>query len=264
MADVIWDLHLHHTGVPGNTPEERLRNILQYADRMGIERLCLYMGMEYTHNPLPARIREENDQVLRSIRRYPDRLFGFVYASGEHVQTSLDELNRCVRDGPMVGMKLWVGKNCRDPALDPIIERAAALKAVIFQHTLYKTDGSSFPGESKPADVVALMKRHPGVPIICGHTGGLWDLGIREIRANPLIYADLGGSDPVAGFVEMAVRELGPERIIYGSDAAMRSFASQLGKVYDAGLSDHDRKLILAGNLRRLLTPILEAKGIKL
>ena len=56
MADVIWDLHLHHTGVPGNTPEERLRNILQYADRMGIERLCLYMGMEYTHNPLPAGI----------------------------------------------------------------------------------------------------------------------------------------------------------------------------------------------------------------
>ena len=36
----------------------------------------------------------------------------------------------------------------------------------------------------------------------------------------------LGGGDPVAGITEMAVRELGPERIVYGSDAPGRSFAS--------------------------------------
>jgi predicted TIM-barrel fold metal-dependent hydrolase len=263
MPDVIWDLHFHITGVTGNTPEERMEKILSYADRMGVERLCVYMGMRYTVSPTPARLREENDQVLRVLRRYPDRLFGFVYVSGDHVQVSLDEINRCVRDGPMVGLKLWMARKCSDPALDPIIDRAVVLKAVIFQHTWFKQDGTQLPGESTPHDVAALMKRHPGVPIICGHTGGLWELGIRAIRDNPLIYADLAGSDPVSGYVEMAVRELGPERIIYGSDGGGRSYSSQLAKVYGAGLSDRDRKLILAGNLRRLLTPILEAKGIK-
>jgi predicted TIM-barrel fold metal-dependent hydrolase len=62
----------------------------------------------------------------------------------------------------------------------------------------------------------------------------------------------------------MAVRELGAERVIYGSDVGGRSFGSQLAKVYSSDLPDATRRLILGGNLRRLLKPILEKKGIKL
>ena len=50
--------------------------------------------------------------------------------------------------------------------------------------------------------------------------------GLRAIRASKNLYADLAGSEPVAGYTEMAVRELGAERIIYGSDASGRSFSS--------------------------------------
>ena len=62
----------------------------------------------------------------------------------------------------------------------------------------------------------------------------------------------------------MAVRELGPDRIIYGSDVGGRSFASQLGKVMGAGIPSPARDQILAGNLRRLMLPILQAKGVQL
>jgi len=62
----------------------------------------------------------------------------------------------------------------------------------------------------------------------------------------------------------MAVRELGAERVLYGSDAGGRSFASQLAKVYGAEIPDAARRLIFAGNLKRLLRPILSEKGIKL
>ena len=61
--------------------------------------------------------------------------------------------------------------------------------------------------------------------------------------------------------MEMAVRELGAERIIYGSDAFGRSFASQLGKVMGAEIPESAKRLILGENLRRILTPILRAKG---
>jgi predicted TIM-barrel fold metal-dependent hydrolase len=59
----------------------------------------------------------------------------------------------------------------------------------------------------------------------------------------------------------MAVRELGAERVIYGSDAGGRSFASQLAKVMGAEIPEAARQLILGENLRRLLAPILKAKG---
>jgi predicted TIM-barrel fold metal-dependent hydrolase len=112
-------------------------------------------------------------------------------------------------------------------------------------------------------EVAALARRHPSVTMICGHTGGNWELGIRAIRDVKNVYADLCGSDPTAGYTEMAVRELGAERVMYGSDVGGRSFASQLGKVIGADISDSDRRLVLGGNLRRVLQPILKAKGVQ-
>jgi len=259
----IWDLHCHLTGLPGLTPEERATHLLRYADRMGIERLCVYMGLRFLQNPTPEQLIQQNDEVLRTLAAFPDRLFGFVYLSAEHIETSRAELERCVANGPMVGIKLWVAGRCNDPSLDPLIARAAELKALIFQHTWIKT-GGNYPGESTPDDLVALAKRFPTVPIICGHTGGNWHLGLRAIRHQDNLYADLAGSDPTAGFTEAAVAALGAERVLYGSDAAGRSFASQLAKVHGAQLPDSVKQQIFFGNLHRLLAPILAAKNFNI
>ena len=259
---VIWDVHTHLTSVPGATPEDRMAEIVRYLDRMGIERVMLSLGYPLEYDPSPAQLREENDQVLRAVKSRPDRAYGFVYLNPNHLQASLDEFDRSVRHGPMVGIKLLAAKRCNAPELDPIAERAAAMKAPILQHTWLKTDGNE-PGESTPYDIVELAGRHPGVNFICGHTGGNWELGIRVIRPAKNVCAGLAGSNPTAGFVEMAVRELGAERIVYGSDAWGRSFASQLGKVMGAEIPEPARRSILGGNLRRILTPILQAKGYR-
>jgi uncharacterized protein len=68
---------------------------------------------------------------------------------------------------------------------------------------------------------------------------------------------------PVTGEVEMAVRELGAGRVLFGSDFAGRGFASQLAKVYDAEISDRDRELIFSGNIRRMAAPIFRRKGME-
>lgn len=258
----IWDAHTHLSGVPGSTPEQRLAKLLQYADRLGVSRLCVFMGMNFSHDPSPEDMRRQNDEVLRAVAQFPDRAFGFVYLNPNHTQASLDELNRCVANGPMVGVKLWVAEHCNAPSLDPIVRRAAELKAVVLQHTWLKITGN-LPGESTPMDLAELAARHPYATFIAAHTGGDWEQGIRAIRPFPNVYSELCGGDPTAGFAEMAVRELGANRVIYGSDAGGRSFASQLAKVMGAAVSESDRRLILAENLKRILRPILASKGIE-
>jgi uncharacterized protein len=260
---MIWDLHCHLNGFEGRTPEEKMAEMVRYADRMGIDRLCVFMGYPFDTNPSPETLRAQNNQVLQAISHWGHRAAGFVYLNPNHLETSLDELNRCVRDGPMVGVKLWVAERASARALDPIVERAAALKAVIFQHTWFKT-GGNLPGESTPMDIVELAHRHPTVSLICGHSGGNWEIGIRTIRGVKNLYSDLAGSDPTAGYTEMALRELGAERIIYGSDVGGRSFASQIAKVKGAAIAESARRLILGDNLYRLMQPILQAKGMKL
>jgi predicted TIM-barrel fold metal-dependent hydrolase len=260
---MIWDCHCHFSGVTGATPGERISRLLGFADRMGIERICLSMGLNWSHDPSPDDLRKQNDEVLRAVATFPHRVFGFVYLSPKHVETSLAELNRCVLDGPMVGVKLWVAKRCNGPELDPIVRRAVQLKAIILQHTYVKTTGN-LPGESTPADLAELARRHPDATFICGHTGGNQALGVPAIRDCKNIYADLCGSDPCGGLTELAVRELGAKRVLYGSDAGGRSFASQLAKVYGAEIPDSAKKLILGENLRRLLSPILKQRGVNI
>jgi len=218
------------------------------------------MGLDWDYDPSPERLRQANDEVLRAVKAYPRRAFGFVYLNPKHRQASLDELNRCVRDGPMVGVKLWVALHCHEPELDPIVARATELKAVILQHTWIKITGN-LPGESTPMELATLAARHPEATLICAHSGGDWEVGIQAIRPHPRVYADLAGGDPTAGFTEMAVRELGAERVLYGSDAGGRSFASQLAKVYGAEIPASARRLILGANLQRILHPLLKLKG---
>ncbi len=258
----VWDNHVHLSGTPGQTHEERVAFLVGCADRLGIEKLCMHLGMEIGGlDPAPAVLTRSNDDVLRALEAAKGRAVGYVYLNPNHGEFSLRELDRCVRDGPMVGVKLWCARRCREPELDPIVRRAGELKAVIYQHSWMKVGGNS-PGESSPLDLVELAGRHPAVPIICGHAGGDWERGIRAIRASKNLLLETAGFDPTAGAVEMAVRELGPERIVYGSDVGGRSFASQLAKVAGAAVSEEAKRLILGGNLRRLLSPMLASKGL--
>ena len=255
----IWDAHTHLSGVSGSV-EQRVDRLLEFAGRMGIARLVVFMGTSFVYDPSPEQLRTQNDEVLRAIAHAPDRVLGMVYVNPKHAQASLDEMDRCVRDGPMVGVKLWVALECRRPELDPIVRRAVELKVPLLQHAYDRVAGN-MPGESSCADVAELAARHPDASFICAHTGNDWERGIRTIRAQRNVWAEVCGSDPTAGFVEMAVRELGAERVIYGSDAGGRSFASQLAKVYSAQLPESAQRRILGGNLRRLLGPALARKA---
>src|SRR5262245_38616209 len=69
----IWDVHCHLANpLTGRTAEARLGRLLEIADRMGISRLCVYMGMKWSYDPTPADFRQQNDDVLAAIHRFPD------------------------------------------------------------------------------------------------------------------------------------------------------------------------------------------------
>jgi len=258
----VWDMH-GHLNAPGESPAEKIANTLKYADRMGIERLIVFMGYPWSHDPTPDDFRRQNDQVLEAVEHSGGRAFGFVYLNPKHTEESLAELDRCVGDGPMVGVKLWVAVRCHEKCLDPIVRRAVELEAPVLQHTWYKITGN-LPGESTASDLATLAARHPEASFIAAHMGGDWERGVRALRPATNVTAEICGGDPTAGAVEMAVRELGAERVMYGSDFSGRSFASQLAKVYGADVPEEAKRLILAGNIKRMLAPIFARKGITL
>lgn len=248
---MVIDCHVHVQGHWG-TPDDRMGYLLEYADRLGIDRLCLSLGTSRDQRPDMDIVRRDNDMVRAAVELYPDRYLGFCYLNPCYLRESLDEIERTIADGTFVGIKLWIALQCSEPNLDAICERAAELDVPILQHTWIKITGNQ-PWESTPWDVAEIARRHPEVTFILGHSGGNWEMGYRIVQDLPNVLAEVSGGDPELGQTETGVALLGAERIVYGSDAPGRSFASQIAKVRGADISDADRELILGGNMQRVL-----------
>jgi len=250
---VTIDCHVHLLG-QAEGPLERGENLLRHADRVGIDIMCVSLGRFGGYHDASSleKVAGNNAEVQSAVERWPDRFIGFCYLNPCYLPQSLAEIDRRIADGPFRGIKLLLDMFCDQPNLDPIAERAAELGAPIQQHTWIKQTGN-YPLESEPRHLVTLARRHPDTTFLAAHTGGNWELGIREIIDTPNIIADICGGDPEMGYLEMALPLLGAERIAWGSDAPGRSFASQLAKVHGADVPDADKQQILSGTMRRVL-----------
>jgi predicted TIM-barrel fold metal-dependent hydrolase len=225
------------------------------------QKLCYFphVGLgTTTDSNFEQMVRRHPETVLAPLERWPDLLLGMIQLNANDVKASLNAMDRWIQNGPMKGVYFPGGGpaalTCNHGNFDPLVERIQQLGAVIMQHTWFKTGGKQSEGESTPSELAELAARHPAQKFIAAHAGGEWEQGIRAVRDSPNILVETSGFDAKAGFIEMAVSELGADRIIFGSHLPSRSLGTELGKVIGASISDDDRRLILGANFRQLLS----------
>ena len=87
--------------------------------------------------------------------------------------------------------------------------------------------------------------------IIEGHPiVGDWEWALKVLREVPNVYIDTSGSLNDEGFVEMAVRELGVERVLFATDVAMEA---GVGKVLGARITERQREKVFGKNMQKIL-----------
>ncbi len=228
--------------------------VLEATARFGVQRLFVScLGAP----PMPFLPTEEDVQrfnrvVGRVIARDPDRVMGYCYVNPRFESAALVELRTCVENLGMRGVKLWMSSYCDDPRVFPVVEQAIAYDIPVLIHT-WSIVGGSKENESEAHHVARLAQRYPEVRILMAHMSGDWLSGLKTIRAYPNVYVDTSGIDPEEHQVETAVAELGPGRVLYGSDIPIRDLGSQLAKVLGADVDDQVRACLLWDNLLNLL-----------
>lgn len=252
---MVIDCHAHLTGekndvtISWGVPDEK---VIADSERLGIDAMCV--SLLTRHRPAtPEGFRECNRLLAEITRRYPGRVLGYAYVNPGYQREAIDEVRRCIEEYGFIGVKLYNEYKCTDPVVWPIVEEAVALRVPILHHAGHSHYFvATQPNMSDGGELAELARRYPEATIICGHVGGGgdWEWTIKAVRPAPNVYLDTSGSVFDAGMIDMAVRILGPERLLFGCDL---SYTAGVGKIRAAALDDEARRLVLGGNMQRIL-----------
>ena len=237
----IIDFHVHPRHV--EEPFAEMEKMLEAAEGLGIEKIVLLGDvLRFGWTPSEEQIAGINTCTIRLVRRWPEKLIGFCFLNPLHKEEFWKaEVERCVDAEGFKGIKLEVAVNARHPLTRPIAAEAGKRGLVIVHHCWDTTIVGKRKHQSDPSDVAALAARFPEVKFVVAHLTGIGMRGVQEIKKLGNVSVDTSGSQPLAGMVEYAVAELGPERVIFGSDAPGRDFSSQLGRIYGAKIKEGER-----------------------
>jgi len=240
----IWDMHVHNWGCFAS-PDVLSRHL----EETHVDRVTLLGPLEGGVNPSPAEVARSNDRTLAFVERFAPRVNGLCYINPEYPEHALAEWGRC-RSRGLIGLKIWVATLCDDAKLEPVLQEVLAQQCPVLIHAWRKVDGN-LPGESSADHVARLAARYPTGKFIMAHMAGDWEYGLKAVRHLPNVSVDFAGTVNEAGAYEMAVSELGDDRILFGTDGPA-DFFHCLARVRHATISMNSKRKILFENASRL------------
>lgn len=236
---LVIDAHCHAgTGQAMSAPwttRASLEVTLRHMEEAGIDRTIIFPinNAEYAG---------PNREIAEICARHPDKLIGFAkhdpQAEAGRIRSMLRE--EVERMG-LKGLKLH-----RLPTRE-VLDAVAELGIPILYHP------------ERVANFHLIASEYPQVNFIMAHLGSFashdWTEHLAAIdvgRRYPNVYLDTS-SVVFFRFLELAAREAGPDKLIFGSDGPELDSRVELYKVKLLKLPPADEAKVLGGNIRRLL-----------
>ena len=196
-------------------------------------------------SPTPDEFRTNNNVVAAAMKRHPGIIRGMAFVNPGFKKEALAEIDRCVNELGMVGIKLYNQYFISDPVLRPIIEKCIELDIPILEHAgKLNLVPNPQPTISDGTHFAKAAKEYPEGIFIEAHIGGGgdWQWSLKAIADHPNVYTDISGSVYDEGIIEQTVHYLGANRTLFGTDG---SFSQSIGKLLGANISQQDKITIL-------------------
>ncbi len=218
------------------------------ANAAGMDQLVCSIPFTDPYCP-PEVFKRGNDVVVQAMRRHPSKILGMCFVNPGYCAQAVSEIQRCITMLGMVGVKLYHQYFIDEPVQFPIIEKCIELDVPILMHAGMVCDSASRrvePRISNGTHFANIGKRYPKARFIMAHIGGGgdWQGSLKPIEDVPNVFIDMSGSVYDSPMIEEAVRILGADRILFGTDL---SFSSCIGKMLGAKISDAQKRTILEG-----------------
>ncbi len=246
----IIDAHAH-LGPSGafHVPKCSSEDMIRMMDSCGIDKTVVSPTPGFTGDMVMG-----NDMMLEAVHSHRGKLYGACIVNGNYPELSRDELHRCFEaEVDVVAVKIHpILAKCRmdDHRMKPVYEFASERNLFVIVHTWL--DDDPYGNLDLFADVV---KEYTRINWLMGHSGGPYG-GRRAVEIaseSPNVYLDLTMSMCPARQIEFFVREVGSDRVIFGTDNPFIDPRPAIGRVALADIGQDDRRNIFGGNAKRLI-----------
>lgn len=218
--------------------------VIEMMDKCGID-MSVLIPTASTPNPEPFK------DVVEAVEKYPGRFIGFVLINPK-LNNALDILEEAVTKYGLRGIKIhttFMAVAADDEQLVyPIVKKAGEIGIPVMIHS-----GQSPWGTPWQVGLTALD--NPNVTIVMAHMGldeiVYMDAAIKMAKRAPNLILETAGIT-AEDYIARAVNEIGPERVVYGSDLLSHNPMVEMEKVKRANISEDAKRLILGDNAKRL------------
>ncbi|HEX3591386.1 MAG TPA: amidohydrolase family protein [Pseudonocardiaceae bacterium] len=246
-AQAVFDFHTRL--VPGPDPTAALLGVL---DRSGVDRAAVCAGGMISLDRLAEQIMvgghstqdADNEGVLVACQGTSGRLVPFFFGNPH---TDPAEYRALAADFRGIEISPAVhGVPLTDDRVLGLVEIAAEFSHVVYVVCI----GREGCGAEQ---LVALADKFPEVPFVLGHCGfiGIDAYSVNVIADRPSISVETSGAYSI--LAATAVRRLGPQRVLYGSEFPVSHPEVELAKLRVLDLDPVAQRQILWSNAHRLL-----------
>lgn len=249
----VIDAHAHLGICPQfYFPVYRWQDVLKHMDATGVD-ILIQANQSMLGVDLES-AEQENREAFEGSR---GRIYAYaVYNPNNHDAATM--VPRLLAERHYVGIKIhpsFHGIHADNELYRPAWTLAQEHKVPILTHSYDRTARNPNQALSWVMYFEKWIKAFPDVTLILGHSGGL-PQGHREAvglaKKYPNVYLDLAGDTFANGFVEWVVKEIGADRLLYGSDLTWIDTRAELYRVIAADIDTAAKRRILGENAIRL------------
>ena len=245
----LIDVHAHLYLIEGREEEDRWR--LEFSKKYGISAIIASVLGSWgkrtpTYFPDPEDFISGNKRLWKFINTHKNspKVYGYVAVNQVFTRESIEEIERGIEIYGFVGVKLVAPVPCSDPSTFPIVEKAMEYNVPILIHTFHKKPQKLWgQNPSDSSDIAKLAKKYPEAKIIMAHIGGGgdWEYALKAIKDYDNAFLDTSGSGCDRGMIEKAIRVVGEDRVLFGTDL---NITTGIAKFNEARLSGSQREKI--------------------
>lgn len=232
-------------------------DLIASMDEHGID-MSVVLNINWSSREL---CRETNDYILESVSRFPGRLIGFCMITLDSIETALQEIERCAKNGIKgIGEIRPVREFLSNSSQSrPIVQKIVENNLLLLTHASEPL-GHLYPGKGDitPEVLYPFISSFPELKLVCAHWGG----GLPFYALMPEVKKSLtnvsfdSAASPYLYSSEVYVQVAnlaGSEKILFGTDYPLLSPKRFLAEIDNLNLIPSIKNQLLSENAKRIL-----------